>query len=191
MKRLTLFFAALLSLPALGAEVAGVKLEDRVKLQPGGPELILNGAGVRTRFVLKVYVAGLYLTEKRTAPADVLALGGPKRVSMNLVRNLKAEQLVSALNEGMEKNNPPAELEKLKPQIAQLTQIMTSLGEAKKGDVVALDFIPDAGTSVLFNGEAKGKPIAGAEFYRALLRVWLGDRPVEESLKKALLGVPE
>lgn len=175
---------------AVAAEVAGVKLEDKVSVQPGGPELVLNGAGVRTRFMIKIYVAGLYLGEKKTAAADAIAQGGPKRVSMTLLRDLKAEQLVSALNEGMEKNNPPAEMAKLKPQVGELTQIMSSLGEAKKGDVIALDFLPDTGTRVSVNGEARGKPIAGADFYRALLRVWLGDDPVEDSLKKAMLGQP-
>ena len=173
---------------AAAAEVAGVKVEDKASV--GGKELVLNGAGLRTRAIFKVYVAGLYLAEKKAAAADAIAAPGPKRVSMSMLRDLKAEDLVKALNEGMEKNNAPAEMAKLKPQVAELTQVMTSLGEAKKGDVIALDFLPDSGTRVSVNGEAKGKPIAGADLYAALLRVWLGENPVEDSLKKALLGQP-
>jgi chalcone isomerase-like protein len=191
MRMLTGIVAIVFSVAALAAEVAGVKIEDKLRLQPEGPELILNGAGLRTRFVVNVYVAGLYLPEKKSSAADVLALAGPKRVSMIMLRDLRAEQLVGALNEGMEKNNPAAELDKLKSQVAELTRIMTSLGEAKKGDVIALDWIPDTGTRVLLNGGVRGKPIAGADFYPALLRVWLGDKPVEDSLKKALLGRSE
>ena len=178
----------LLALGAVAAEVSGVKFEDRATLQPGGPTLVLNGAGLRTKFVFKVYAAGLYLSERKAGAAEVLALAGPKRVSMVMLRDLKAEDLVNALNEGMEKNSPAAELEKLKPQTAELTRTMASIGEAKKGDVIALDFLPESGTRVLVNGAAKGSPIAGADFYRVLLRVWLGDNPVEEGLKKALLG---
>lgn len=178
----------LLASGAVAAEVSGVKFEDRATLQPGGPTLVLNGAGLRTKFVFKVYAAGLYLSERKAGAAEVLALAGPKRVSMVMLRDLKAEDLVNALNEGMEKNSPAAELEKLKPQTAELTRTMASIGEAKKGDVIALDFLPETGTRVLVNGAAKGSPIAGADFYRALLRVWLGDNPVEEGLKKALLG---
>lgn len=173
---------------AVAAEVAGVKFEDRVTLQSGGPTLVLNGAGLRTKFVFKVYAAGLYLSERKGNAADVLGLAGPKRVSMVMLRDLKADDLVNALNEGMEKNNASADLEKLKPQTGELTRTMASIGEAKKGDVIALDFQPETGTHVLVNGAAKGNPITGADFYRALLRVWLGDNPVEESLKKALLG---
>jgi chalcone isomerase-like protein len=190
MRVLAACLAIAVSCSALAAEVAGVKLEDKVKIQPGGADLVLNGAGLRTRFVVKVYVAGLYLPEKMSSAADVLARPGPKRVSMTMLRDLKSDQLLSALNEGMEKNNPQAEIEKLKPQIAELAQIMNSLGEAKKGDVIALDFLPETGTHVLLNGDARGKPIAGSEFYQALLRVWLGDKPVEDSLKRALLGQP-
>jgi hypothetical protein len=56
---------------------------------------------------------------------------------------------------------------------------------------VALDFDPQGGTRVSLNGKELGKPIAGADFYRALLRVWLGDQPVQDSLKRALLGAPQ
>jgi len=188
MKWLIALMLALAVGSAAAAEVAGVNVDDNTSL--GGKELVLNGAGLRTRAIFKVYVAGLYLVEKKANAADVIAAPGPKRVSMTMLRDLKSEDLVKALTEGMEKNNAPAEMAKLKPQVGELTQVMTSLGEAKKGDVIALDLLPDAGTRVSVNGEAKGKPIAGADFYRALLRVWLGDNPAEDSLKKAMLGQP-
>lgn len=76
----------------------------------------------------------------------------------------------------------------LKGPLDELSAIMSALGEAKKGSVIALDFVPGSGTRVLVNGATQGKPIAGDEFYRALLRIWLGDRPVDGDLKKGLLG---
>jgi len=149
---------------ALAAEVAGVKLDDKVRIAPNAPELVLNGAGIRTRFFVKVYVGALYLPEKKTAAADVLALGGAKRVSLAMLRDLTAQQL------------------------AELLAVMTSLGQAKQGEVIALDFVPDSGTRVLVNGAAKGKPIPDEGFYRAILKVWLGDKPVDADLKRGLLG---
>jgi len=86
--RASLVLLALLAAPALAAEVAGVKVEDRVKL--GSGELVLNGAGLRTKAFFKVYVAGLYLAEKKTSASEVLALPGAKRVSMRLMRELCA-----------------------------------------------------------------------------------------------------
>jgi hypothetical protein len=171
---------------AFAVEVAGVKVEDRIKL--GSTELVLNGAGLRTKLFVNVYVAGLYLAEKKTSTGEVLALPGAKRVSMRLMRTLSAKQLVDALDEGIRDNTPAAERESLKGRVGELTAIMSSLGSAKEGDLIALDWMPGTGTLVVLNGEARGKPIAGEDFYRALLRIWLGDDPVSKDLKKNLLG---
>ena len=172
---------------ALGAaEVAGIRIDDRARVAQA--DLQLNGAGMRTRFVFKVYVAALYLTEKKSSLADILALAGPKRVSMRLVRDLSAEQLVEALEEGIRDNTSAAELEALSPRLAELKAIMLEVKQGKDGDLMTLDFLPGTGTQVAMNGSARGKVIAGDDFYRALLRIWLGDKPVSADLKKALLG---
>jgi hypothetical protein len=183
-----LALAALLPLAGLAAEVGGVKLADKMRFDTGGPELVLNGAGIRTRFVVKVYVAGLYLTEKKGAAADAIALGGPKRVSITMLRDVGAQQFNDALLDGFRANNSAAEVEKLKGPLDELSAVMSALGEAKKGSVIALDFVPGTGTRVLVDGAAKGKPIAGDEFYRGLLRIWLGDKPVDGDLTKGMLG---
>ncbi|MDH4190390.1 MAG: chalcone isomerase family protein [Betaproteobacteria bacterium] len=176
---------------ALAAEVEGVKLDDHVKLGAGGAELALNGAGLRTRFVFDVYVAGLYLAEKKTSTAEVLALPGAKRIWLRLMRDISAQQLLDALNEGMRANVPPAELAAIAAQTAELAATMAAIGQGKKGDSIALDYLPGTGTRVVLNGRELGRAIAGEEFYRALLRVWLGDKPVQESLKRALLGAAQ
>jgi hypothetical protein len=174
------------SLGANAAEVAGVKLAERAEL--GTCELVLNGAGLRKKLFFKVYVASLYLTEKRSAPADVLALAGPKRVSITLMRTLPAQDLVDALNEGIRENSSPEEQQTLKGRFDELTATMLALRQGKQGDVITVDWLPDVGTFVLVNGEARGKPIPGDDVYRALLKVWLGDRPASAGLKRALLG---
>jgi Chalcone isomerase-like len=177
---------AFLALPAAAAEVAGVQVEDRIRLESG--ELVLNGAGLRTKAFFKVYVAGLYLAERRGSADEVLALPGAKRVSMRLMRDLSAKQLTEALDEGIRGNTPAAELESLQGRLAELAAVMNSLQSAKERDVIALDWVPGTGTRVILNGEPRGKAIVGEDFYRALLRIWLGDNPVSGSLKKALLG---
>jgi hypothetical protein len=177
-------FAAAVPLALSAAEVGGVKLDDRVRV--GGSDLALNGAGIRTRFVVKVYVGALYLAERKTNPAEVLAAAGPKRVSLHMLRDVGAQSLADSLNEGFRNNN--ADADKFKAQLDELLGVMNALGEAKKGQAIALDFVPGTGTVVLVNGEAKGKPIPGDDFYRALLRIWLGDKPADADLKKGLLG---
>jgi hypothetical protein len=177
---------ALLAAPALAAEVAGVEVDDRAKVE--ARELVLNGAGLRTKYFLNIYVAGLYLTEKKVNPADILALPGAKRVSMRLMRNVTAKQLTDALELGIRDNTSAAEREALRGRLDELAGIMNSLQSAKQGDLIALDWLPGTGTRIVLNGEPRGKIIAGEDFYRALLRIWLGEDPAQESLKRALLG---
>ena len=168
---------------ASAAEVGGVRLDDKVNV--GGQELVLNGAGVRTRVVFKVYVASLYLPQKASDAQGALAKA-PRRIQLNLLRMLSADQLVDALNEGLAENNTAAELAAVKAQVDQLATIMRSFRDVKEKDIVTLDFV-DGGTRVGLNGETKGS-IPGEPFNQALTRVWLGERPVQADLKKALLG---
>ena len=168
---------------ALAAEVGGVKLDDKVSM--GTQELVLNGAGVRTRVVFKVYVASLYLPQKAADLAGVLSKS-PRRIQLNILRTLSGDQLVDALNEGLAENNTAAELGAVKPQVEALATIMKSLKEVKEKDVITLDFV-DGATRIGLNGEAKGS-ISGDAFNQALTKVWLGDKPVQADLKKSLLG---
>jgi hypothetical protein len=168
---------------AQAAEVGGVKLDERTML--GGQELVLNGAGVRTRAIFKVYVGSLYLPEKAATVQAVLARA-PRRVQLNLLRNLSADQLVDALVDGLKENNSAAELDAVKPQVDELVRIMKSFGEAKEGSVVTLDFVEGA-TRIAQDGASRGS-IPGEPFNRALLRIWLGEHPVQADLKKAMLG---
>lgn len=184
MRTLMMMLLALcLSATAIAVDVNGVKLDDKTMV--GGQELVLNGAGVRTRAIFKVYVASLYVPQKAGDLAAVLAKG-PRRIQLNLLRTLSADQLVDALNEGLAESNSSAEMAAVKSQADQLASIMKAFKEVKETDVVALDFV-DGATRINWNGETKGN-IPGEAFNRALTRVWLGDKPVQADLKKAMLG---
>jgi hypothetical protein len=176
---LTLGFAA----AALAAEVGGVKLDDKVAL--GGQELVLNGAGIRTGAIFKVYVGSLYLPAKATSAADVYAKS-PRRVQLNMLRDVGADQMHDALSDGIKQANPPADVAAVKAQADQLASILKGIGELKEGQVLTFDYANGA-TTVLHNGAAKGT-IPGEAFNKALLNAWLGDNPVQADLKKAMLG---
>jgi Chalcone isomerase-like len=179
-------FRALLLLaaafPAWAAEVAGVKVDDKAKV--GSAELALTGAGLRKRVFFQVYVIGLYVQDRKANP---IAQPGPKRVQIHMLRDVGAEQFMDALVEGIHANHPEAQARALEPQVKQLGAIMGEVKEAKKGMVIALDW-NGRQTQVLIDGKPAGAPIEGEEFFRALLRIWLGDKPVQDDLKKALLG---
>lgn len=177
--------AALATAPALlAAEVAGVQVEERIRV--GAQELQLNGAGIRSKLFVKVYVGALYTPARMTTPEAVYEASGPRRMSLYLLRDLDAQTLHEALDEGLRKNLSAAELAALKTPTGELAVVMKSIGQVRRGAVVAIDFGPD-GLVVSVNGEARGQ-VAGGAFAKALLRVWLGDKPADADLKKALLG---
>ena len=168
---------------AFAAEVGGVKLEDKVSV--GGQELVLNGAGIRTRAVFKVYVASLYVPAK-AGSADAVLAKAPRRIQLTLLRDLSGDQLADAVNDGLKEANTPAEVDAVKAQTDQFIGICKAMGPLKEGSVITIDFV-DGATKVGYNGAAKGS-IAGDAFNRALTKVWIGDKPVQADLKKAMLG---
>lgn len=183
--RIAALAAGLLAIPGVyAAEVAGFKVDDQIKA--GAGDLVLNGAGLRTKLFIKVYLGALYVTEKSTSPVALLDATTPRRMTMRMLRDIDADTLYGALRDGLKDNNSEAELAALKVPTEQFAEIMKKIGTAKNGDTVTIDFVGD-GVAVGFNGTERGKVSSGA-FARALLKVWLGDNPVDSSLKKALLG---
>ena len=174
---------------ASAAEIEGVKLDERVYVAQGLPQLVLNGAGVRRKLmVAKVYVTALYLTQKKTASDAVISDPGPKRIAMHILQEeITAAQLVGALHDGLAANNQPPELAPLEKRIGDLAAMMHQVGRINQGGTVLLDYLPGIGTRVSINGVTR-ITIPGEDFNRALLRIWLGDRPVDGRLKQALLG---
>lgn len=166
------------------AEVAGVRLPESV--QSAGQVLVLNGAGLRTRLLFKVYVAALYVPARTNSAADVIGSSAPRRVSLHLLREVEADALARALREGIARNHATAEVAALTPRLDQLESIMRGIGTTKAGDTVGLDFSA-GGVEVSLNGQARGA-VADSTLARALLRVWLGEQPVDPALKQGLLG---
>ena len=184
-----LFAAWVVSIAAMSAHAQGVELEG-VKLEPtaqvGGTALQLNGAGLRTRAIFKVYVAGLYVPQKSADASALLAQKGPRRISITMLRSVDADSFSGALNDGLRANHTEAQVAALKPQIDTLNANLKAVGEAKKGDVIHFEYLPESGTRVTVNGQARGTAIPGEDFFTAVMRVWIGDKPVDADLKKGL-----
>jgi hypothetical protein len=171
---------------SFAADVAGVTLEPSV--QVSGTPLMLNGAGLRRKLFFKVYVAGLYVAHTSMQAAELIDQPGPKRVAIHMLRDVGAETFTNALREGIENNHSEAQAAAFEPRVKQLAAVMSEVGEAKDGMNISLDWIPGSGTVIVINGSARGKPIVGEDFYQALLRIWIGEHPAQDDLKKALLG---
>jgi len=169
---------------ARGAEVAGVALDDRITV--AGVPLVLNGAGLRTKLLLKIYVVGLYLPAKTSSAEAVIGSQQPRLARLVMKRDLGAGTVWDAFDEGIQANSSPAELAAIQSELVEIEKLFNDLGQVKEGDVIDIEFHPGGGTAVKYQGQAKGT-IASADLQRALLKIWLGKSPVQSDLKASLL----
>jgi len=135
-----------------------------------------------------VYAAGLYLPEKKDSVPDILKMDGPRRMTLVMARDISSDDFGKAFMDGLNDNLDKAEKSKIVSQISKFGEMFAQLEKIKKGDVLHLDWIPGSGTQVELNGKKIGEVVPDLVFYNAVLRIWLGDKPVDRSLKPALLG---
>lgn len=183
-----LLLAVQLAAPPASAavEVHGVKFADTYEV--ANQPLQLNGAGVRAKFIVDVYAASLYLPQKGSTADAVLTQPGAKSVQAVMLRDVSADDFVSAMISGFKANNGEPQITRYLPKLEELGALMARVGTARKGTVVRIDYLPASGTRILVDGQRQGTDIPGEEFYQSLLRIWLGPKPVDASLKSALLG---
>lgn len=182
--------ALLIAGAAAHAEVTvnGVKYDDTVDLR--GAKVQLNGAGTRYKAVFKVYTAGLYLPKKVGTTEEVLAMPGPKRITVTMLRDIDSGELGKLFARGMEDNMDRKEFSKLIPGVMRMSQLFSDIKGLKSGEGFTLDWIPGTGAVVNVKGVPQGEPFKEPEFFNAILRIWLGPAPADWKLKEALLGHP-
>lgn len=171
---------------AQAGELEGVQLPDSATV--AGQALTLNGMGLRTRAFFKVYVAGLYVPARSTDGTALMTQAGAKRVVFALKRDVAAETFSKALNDGIRDRSTPEQLAALQARMDRFDEAILSIKEVKEHDQVFLDFVPSVGTSIIHNGKAVGEPISGDDFFRAILNLFVGPKPVQDSLKEGLVG---
>jgi len=106
-----------------------------------------------------------------------------KQMQLHVLRSLKATQVTEAIEEGFEKNSKE-QMGALKDRLKKFNAMFADVAE---GDQILMTYVPGKGTSVSIKGTEKGT-VEGKDFADALFNVWLGRNPVQEDLKKALLG---
>ncbi|MCH9648625.1 MAG: chalcone isomerase family protein [Deltaproteobacteria bacterium] len=169
-----------LAFPLVAAENAGVSMSDTVVV--GSEKLILNGMGLRKKAIFKVYVAGLYLEEKQSDPAAILAADEKRSLIMHFVRNVGADSICGGWDDGLENNTAGASAE-VKKQFATLCTWMEDVSD---GDRLVFTYVPGEGTEVTVKESSKGK-LEGKAFADALFACWLGSSPPSADFKKGLL----
>jgi hypothetical protein len=175
---------------AQDVDVGGVRFERR--LEVGGNALTLNGAGIRYKAVFKVYAAGLYvpanLATKPTTPDALLAVTGPQRLAITMLREIDSNELGKLFIKGVEDNVARSEYAKLVPGLIRMGEVFARHKRLVPGDSFTIDWVPGSGTVVSVKGQAQGEPFKEPEFFNALMRIWVGKSPADHLLKDALLG---
>jgi hypothetical protein len=175
------------SLPATAAlQTDGISLEDSV--QVAGKNLKLNGAGISMRMIFRVYAMGLYLPNRQDTTHDVLLGEGPKRLMIAMLRDISGSDFNDELRQYAVADGASIP--------AHIMDNMLRLGQAierqanglHKGDTLTMDWVPGTGALVALNNKPLTAPLHDVAFYKALLNIWLGDKPADSGLKMKLLG---
>ena len=186
MNKLVVLLLLGLTVQAYALEVEGVRLEDKVQVERSA--LQLNGAGVRSVFWIKIYVAALYLESRKNTSEAVLADKGAKRIALHVVADeAGSDRFVNGFRKGIEKNHDEAGLARLKPRMEAFEKLFAGVKSVVKGDIIAFDWLPGQATRITLNGKDLGR-IEGEDFYLALLSIWIGEHPVMDGLKEEMLG---
>jgi Chalcone isomerase-like len=169
-------------------DVDGVRFDDRIKV--GNASLQLNGAG--TRFAaggfVRAYATALYLPEKIKREADIKNVTQTKRIQLVMLREVNANDLGRAMMKALNANLTPAERARHSDGIVQLGGIFGVVPSMKKGETITVDSIPGNGVLVYVNNKRVGETIRDVAFFDAMAQIWIGQNPVDQNLKLALLG---
>jgi hypothetical protein len=174
-----------ITIPCAGQDktISGIKIPGKVLTD--NQELLLNGAGVREKYFMDMYVCSLYLTG-RTADADKICSADESSVlKIQIVSSLvSTKAMQSAVEEGFGKSTS----NKTGPIRNEIDEFIAAFNDPiVKGDVFEIRYSARAGTTIFKNGTKK-KNIAGLPFKKAMMGIWLGKEPAQKDLKENLLG---
>lgn len=177
--------AAAVTVAAINADaatVAGVKIADQATVS--NHNLVLNGAGLRKKFMFKVYTGALYLPAKNGNATSILATDGPRRMVMHFLMGVDKEKIAEAWHEGLEDNTPNAS-----PEVKTAFNTLASwMQDMEEGQEIVMTYVPGIGTTVEVAGKSKGT-LGGKAVADAILNTWIGPKPGPGGdFKKAVLG---
>ncbi len=169
--------------PVAAMQVAGVRLPESV--DKGGHRLVLNGAGIRSKYLLDIYIGALYLEHPDRDGNTIARADAPMLMRMHfLFDGIPPERLSRGWMKGLERIAPHAGPD-LKKAMQRFCALFTV--RVRRNDVYDVAWLPGHGLEISFNG----RPLATIDslaLKQTLFAIWLGDAPGDRDLKKALLN---
>lgn len=170
---------------ARAATLEGQRFDDTAVLSDR--TLRLNGLGLRGVAWVKAFVAGLYLSAPSKDPSQILAMQGPKRLRLKIMLTAPSHELTKSLIRRVNRHEPESVRARLGERLPRLAAMIDGIGELQQGDTLDLDFVPDRGVSLRHNDKPVGAPVPGEDLYRAVLKIFVGDNPVDARMREGLL----
>lgn len=185
MKRL-LIVALMLAVGFVSADakvVKGVTIPDSFNV--GGTALVLNGTGLRTKFMMDIYIGALYVKAKGTSGAAIAAADEPMNVRLHIISSLiTPERMADNTREGFTKSAGG----NIAPYKAGMdTFINTFKDGIKVGDKFDITYLPGKGVQVFKNGALKST-VQGLAFKKILYGIWIGQSCIQAPLRDGMLG---
>lgn len=185
-KVLPLSLLLALTLPVQAREINDVQLPETLNLP--GQSLVLNGAGIRNKYFLDVYVAGIYLPAASQDAHAIVTADQPQLIRLVITSSrITRERLLESIEDGI-RRSAGTDYPRYEPRMKELWDAITF--EVKPGDTFEFSWIPGEGIHVAMNGKAL-RVVPGHDFKKILFGIWLGEDPVQTSLKADLLGQVE
>lgn len=182
---LFLSMSLLLASPGMAATLAGVEFDEIMVVEEVGDPLSLELCStglLRYRKIFKGYAAALYRADC-AASTGTRAIAA-RRLELSYFWSIDGEKFGKAAEFMLREQLQPSSFAALESRMARLHRSYRSVAP---GDRYALTYLPGRGTELSLNGRSL-VVIEGEDFARAYFDIWLGDRPIEEELRNALLA---
>ncbi len=186
---LSMTFLCFVSLPAKALLINKYDLPDVIAADADKPELRLQGAAVRSWYLMvKGYIGALYLEEPTNSAEEIYASDSYQRMAfVMLVSKMSARRIANAFYDSIQLNSPPAEQEAMKDDLEQIFALVD--GSMKIGEQAVFEYLPGKGLRVEIAGVEKGIVPARKEVFNLFLRVWIGETPPSKTFKAQILGL--
>ncbi len=152
-----------------------------------GRTLRLNGLGLRGVAWVKAFVAGLYVPSTSQDPSQLIGMPGPKRLRLKIMLQAPSSALSKSLLGRIEDHESPETQAQLADRLSSLSTLIDGIGDLHLGDALDLDYVPQQGVQLRLNGRLIGAPVPGEDLYAAVLKIFVGDHPVDTRMKEGLL----
>ena len=164
--------------------VKGVTIPD--SFNAGGTQLVLNGTGMRTKFMMDIYIGALYLKTKSADATRICGADEPMSVRLHIVSGMVTpERMAENTREGFKKSSGG----NMAPYKAGMEKFINTFKDGiKVGDYYDLVYQPGKGTQVFKNGVPKSV-VEGLAFKKVLYGIWVGGNSIQAELSKGMLGL--